>query len=110
MKLKIIALALVVLILCLPLVSCGGELSGTYICALHDEGAEPTRYTFSGENVTYELFSPNGASIKIKGSYKISDGKIALDYGEENSFYNATRTFSVSDDFILIDGVKYIKN
>ena len=110
MKRRLIALLLVAFTLSLCLVSCGeAPLEGTYVCTVHDKGAEPTEYTFKRSKVTYEINAPNGASTVIKGKYKIEDGKISLEYDGENSFYNAVRKIEIGEDFIKIDGVKYIK-
>ncbi len=121
---KILALALVAVMLCLSLTACGKKLSGTYEPIVGKEGglldqiagavADATNsgvtYTFSGSKVTIET-TVLGNVETFEGEYSIKDEKITFTFEDEDAKdYSDTFTFEELDDGnIKIAGVEYKK-
>ncbi len=94
---KLIALALVVLMLLPVLTACGSTLSGTYTAESFGTG---TTYTFKGNKVTLDVSFLGTVVASFEGTYKIEDAKITFTFGEgeEADEYNGTYTFEKDDD------------
>ena len=102
MTIRIIALAMVSLILCLALASCGKTLSGTYEAVATSEGIlgaiadavnTGVKYTFSGSKVTIET-TLLGSVKTFEGKYSIDDDKITFTFEDEDAEeYSGTQTF-----------------
>ena len=110
---RIIALAMVAVMLCLCLASCGTTLSGEYSWGDTKLTKTYTSYVFKGNKVTVEAYA-GGVKLtddSFEGTYKIKDGEITFtfenDKGEEKSL---TKTFEeVDDETIKICAVTYKK-
>ena len=97
---RIVAIAMVAVMLCLCLASCGKTLSGEYYFG--DKTLKTyTTYTFSGSKVTVEAyaFGQKVGNDSFEGTYLIKDGEITFTYknaaGEEKS---STQTFEELDN------------
>lgn len=108
-SIKILAVVMVAIMLCLTLASCGKRLSGTYKTL----GQE---ITFDGKNVTIEYLG----LVTLKGTYEIEDDKISFDFtgaDEEDQekykdfldTFTSKVDFEEGDDYIKIGNVKYTK-
>lgn len=118
---RIIAVALVVCMLSVMLVSCGTALSGTYSGEAGFFGlvGGTATYDFSGKKVTLtvttEVLGFSKTSDPIEGEYSINekeDGSktITFTFGEDGGDkYNGTFAFAKGDGFIEISGVKFYK-
>ena len=102
---RIIAVAMVAVMLCLCLASCGKTLSGLYKSP--EVLGTYTTYKFSGSKVTAEAYV---AGVKVtdgsfEGKYAIKDGEITFTYeinGEEKSL---TQSFEELDDGSIKIGI-----
>ena len=115
---RIIAVALVAVMLCLGLASCGKKLSGTYSADLFGTG---TKMTFDGKNVKIAITATLlGEVASVDATYKIKDDKISFDFADEEEVSNDLAKkvlesieepvdFEEGDDYIKIGGVKYTK-
>ncbi len=104
-SLRITALTLVMLILSISLVSCGG-LSGKYEASILGTG---TAYTFKGSKVTVD-FMVLGMSKSVEGKYKIKGDKITFTFDdEEGEKYAGEFNFEKGDEYIKIGIVEYKK-
>lgn len=110
---RILALAMVAVMLCLCLASCGKMLSGEYYFGDKTLTKTYTTYKFSGSKVTVEVFALGNkvGDDSFEGSYSIKDGEITFKYknaaGEEKSL---TQAFEELDDgSIKIGLVTYTK-
>ncbi len=108
-SIKILALALVAVMLCVSFAACGKKLSGTYSAEIAGTGAE---YKFSGSKVTItpKLLGASGDSIE--GKYSIKDGKITFEFDSDDDDakeYSGTFDFEETDDGIKIGIVEYKK-
>ena len=119
MTIRIIALAMVSLILCLALASCGKTLSGTYEAVATSEGIlgaiadavnTGVKYTFSGSKVTIET-TLLGSVKTFEGKYSIDDDKITFTFeDEEAKDYSKTVTFEeLENGNIKLAGIEYKK-
>ncbi len=115
---KILALALVAVMMCAILVSCGGP-SGKYEAESWGSGIT---LDFSGKNVDITIKVIGFSSEPIKGTYEIKDDKITIslvDDDAEDSLDKAVKTviekilgeqsYEKTDDGIKIGGVEYKK-
>lgn len=121
-SIRILALALVAVMLCLALTACGKTISGTYepvvvkdggildsiAGAISDATDSSLTYTFSGSKVTVEV-TAFGKVESFEGKYSIKDGKITLEFENEDAEdYNGTFTFEELDSGnIKIGSVEY---
>ena len=113
-SIRILAVVMTVLMLCLTLASCGKKLSGTYKAELGGDllGYEAT-YEFSGSKVevTKEgtvLGVKN--SVTIEGTYEIKDDKITFTFEtEDKDIKSGTFAFEETEDGIKIGVVEYKK-
>ena len=111
-SIRFIAVAMVVLMLCLSLASCGGKtLSGEY-----EMGG--VTYKFNSDKtvkISYTTFL-SGQIYSIEGEYKIDDDEITFTFEdvEENQKddakkYDGTFTFEEGEDYIKIGNFQYEK-
>ena len=116
---KVLALALVAVMLVSSLVSCGKKLSGSYEAELELFGQKwNVTYTFSGsdvEAVSKVTVLGTVKSTPASGTYEIvenSDGtmEITFDFETETDlFKDGTFTFAEGEDYIKIGTSQYQK-
>lgn len=118
---SIIAIALIVCMLCVSLVSCGTVLSGTYSGEASFFGlvGGTATYEFSGKKVTLtvttEVLGFSKTSDPIEGEYSIAEKEdgtqtITFSFGEDGGDeYSGTFAFAKGDNFIEISGTKFYK-
>ena len=116
-SIRILAVALVAVMLCMTLASCGKKLSGTYepdtgsiLGGIGDTLNTGVEYTFSGSKVTIEV-TLLGKVETFEGKYSIKDDKITFEFEDEDAEdYNETVTFEELDDGnIKLGGIEYKK-
>ena len=115
---RILALCLVAVMICLTFASCGKKLSGKYSADVLGTG---TTMTFDGKDVkiafTVTLLGEVGS---VDATYSIKDDKISFDFGDEEEVDNKLAkdvlksleepvSFEEGEDYIKINGVKYNK-
>ncbi len=118
-SIKIIAIAVVALMLCLSLTSCfGKKLDGTYLAEV-DVGLVKTsyEYTFEGKNVTVVRTADSAFSSEDKttytGTYEINeldngDLEITFEFEKEDDFIKSgTVSFEEGKDYVKINGTTY---
>lgn len=119
---RILAIAMVAVMICLTLASCGKKLSGTYepvvvkedsvfdkiANAISDATDSGVEYTFSGSKVTIET-TVLGKVATFEGKYKIKDDKITFTFDDEDAKdYNETLKFEeLENGNIKIGVVEY---
>ena len=111
---RILAVVMAALMLCLCLASCGKKLSGTYVY----EESDSLKLTFKGNKVTFTI-SFMGESADIEGTYEIKDDKITFDFtgaDDEDGLLSSmvdemseALDFEKGNGYIMIDGEKYVK-
>ena len=116
---KLLAVALVALMLVATLVSCGKSLSGAYSSKIELLGQSwDVTYTFKGskvEAVSKATLLGKVTTEESVGEYEIienADGslEIKIDFEDENSlFRDGTYTLEQGEDYIKIGGVQYNK-
>ena len=116
---KLLAVALVALMLVATLVSCGKSLSGAYSSKIELLGQSwDVTYTFKGskvEAVSKATLLGKVTTEESVGKYEIienADGslEIEIDFEDENSlFRDGTYTLDKGEDYIKIGGVQYNK-
>ncbi len=124
---KVVAVALVAVIMCMMLASCGNTISGSYFRTYENEGlfgwgagSYTTTFEFSGKKVTKITDATIGSKTETKtqtGTYELTDdGKIVFTWDKDvetsdgqSSVSKETYSFDKGDGFILIDGNKYEK-
>ena len=99
---KLLAFALVAVILCMSLTACGKRLSGTYESVAASEGIggiigdalnTSVEYTFKGNKVTIEV-TLFGEVETYEGEYSIKDDKITFEFEDEDAEgFAGTETF-----------------
>lgn len=114
---RVLALALVVVMMVCTLASCAKKLSGTYEAEIDAVVLKYTAsYTFSGSKVSVEKKTTVLGTVETKtldGTYKIaenSDGtmEITLTFEtEDDQVKSGTFTFEEGEDYIKIGVVKY---
>ncbi len=108
-SIKILALALVAVMLCLSLAACGKKLSGTYSAEALGTGAT---YEFKGSKVTIAVKALGAEIASVEGKYSIKDDKITFEFDSDNEDvekYDGTFDFEETDDGIKIGIVEYKK-
>ena len=110
---RIIALALLAVMLCVCLASCGKTLSGEYYWGDKSVSKSYTTYTFSGNKVTVEAYVLGNkvGNDSFEGKYEIKDDEIIITY-EDNSGEEKTLTQTLEqleDGSIKIGVVTYKK-
>ncbi len=108
-SIRILAVALVAVILCLSLVSCGKKLSGTYAAEIIGTGAE---YEFKGSKVTITVKALGAEIASAEGKYSIKDDKITFEFDsedEEVKSYSGEFDFEEKENSIKIGIIEYKK-
>ncbi len=108
-SIKILALALVAVMLCLSLAACGKKLSGTYSAEALGTGAT---YEFKGSKVTITVKALGAEVASVEGKYSIKDDKITFEFesdDEDVEKYDGTFDFEETDDGIKIGVLEYKK-
>ncbi len=117
-SIRIIAVALVAVMLCLSLVACGKKLSGTYEAEIDVLLIKYTAtYEFSGSKVTATKKTTGGLtgsvnSVEFTGEYEIKDGEITFTWDTEDEdevIKGGTFTFEETDNGIKIGTTEYKK-
>ena len=114
-SIKIVALVMVALMICMSFVACGKRLSGKYSADFLGTG---TTLTFDGKDVTLALTLAGKELASIDGTYEIKDDKITFDFVDEDkaededfkeilSEWKEAVAFEEGDGYIKIGGVKY---
>ncbi|MBQ8140596.1 MAG: hypothetical protein IJ038_02750 [Clostridia bacterium] len=115
---KVLALVMTALMLCMALASCAKKLSGKYSADILGTG---TTLTFDGSDVKLGItVTLLGEVASVDGTYTIEDDKITFDFVDEENVENekakavladftGTLDFEEGDDYIKIGGVKYEK-
>ena len=99
---RILAVAMVAVMLCLVLASCGNKLSGTYEA---EEMGVTVSYTFDGDKVTMKAMG-----VEIEGTYEIKDDEITIKYEIAGEEVEETEDFEKKDSkTIVIGGVELTK-
>ena len=113
---KIIALVMAALMLCLSLVACGKKLSGEYELDVTAAGTGVvTTYAFSGSKVTVtvetKLLGSVTKTAELEGKYSIDGDKITFEFedGEDAKTYNGEFDFKETENGIKIGLVEYKK-
>ena len=98
---RIISLALVAVMLCFALVSCGKRLNGTYSAVIVGNGAE---YEFKGSKVTITVKALGAEVAEVEGKYSIKDDKITFEFTSDNdNEANEVKKYSGTFDFEELD-------
>ncbi len=116
-SIRILAVAMVAVLLCLCLVSCGKKLSGEYEATIAGTGK---KMEFSGKNVTVTYLFLTKEVASVDGTYSIEDDKITFDFVDEDKVEDkdakeflaglaGSVSFEEGDGYIKIAGVKYEK-
>ena len=88
-SIRILAVAMIAVMLCLCLASCGKTLSGEYAATLEAFGLETgKKMSFSGKNVTVSYVVANHELASVDGTYTIEDEKITFDFVDEDQVEN----------------------
>ena len=116
---KIVAVALLVVVLTLAFASCAKTISGKYKGELNlGVLSYEVVYSFSGNNVTVtrqlKSIIGNGDPVEIKGTYEITEGEtgtqITFTYQvEDEAIKGGTFDFEETKDGIKIGGAEYKK-
>lgn len=112
---KILALVMAAMMLCLSLVACGKKLSGEYEldATILGTGAVTT-YAFSGSKVTITLETKAGGivtnTVELDGKYSIDGDKITFEFeGEDAKTYSGEFDFAETEKGIKIGIIEYKK-
>ena len=114
---RIVAVALVAVMLCLGLASCGKTLSGTYSA---EELGTGITLKFDGKDVKFTIKVLGSEVASFDATYEIKDDKITFDVADEEEISNDFAKeiieeleepvdFEEGDDYIKIDGDKFTK-
>lgn len=114
---RILAVVMSLVMLCLCLASCGKTLKGEYKATLLGTG---TVLEFSGKKVNISITVLGEEVASTEATYSIKDDKISFDIADEDEIDNKLAkqvietleepsSFTEEDDYIKIGGVKYEK-
>lgn len=114
---RILAIALVAVTLCLCFTSCLGTIKGEYTAYVAKTGK---KFAFDGKKVTISYVLLGTSVVDIEATYKIKGDTISFDFAEEEDLDNEYLKdfvkaleepvdFEKGDDYIKINGVKYEK-
>ena len=110
---RIVAIAIVAVMLCLCLASCGKTLSGEYYMGDKNTTKTYTTYTFSGSKVTVESYvlGSKVGDDSFEGKYEIKGDEMKITYeNSKGETETITRTFEeLEDGSIKIGIVTYKK-
>ncbi len=99
---KVLAVVMAALMLCLALTSCGKKLSGTYSMEALGTGAE---LNFKGSKVTITVKVFGQYGDPVEGKYSIDGDKITFEFESEDEDvekYDGTFDFEEGEDYIKI--------
>ena len=106
---RILALVMVALMICLPLTACGKKLSGKYE---NKTILGKETYEFKGNKFTYE----SSLGVELEGTYKIKGDKIIFEFDLEDeekeladALFDNECDFEKTDDGIKINKTEYEK-
>ncbi len=93
---KVVAVAVAALMLCLSLVSCGTKLNGEYECDMGVLG----EYTleFKGSDVTLSVKNILGKITDYEGTYEINDDKITFTFEDDEAPLEGSFEFDEDED------------
>jgi uncharacterized lipoprotein YehR (DUF1307 family) len=111
------SVALVAIMLCLTLASCGNKLSGTYVWEEEIMGVKSSQtLVFKGSKVTMTTEAAGQTIFELEGTYEIDDDKIKFEFESDDEEVkemldelNVDAKYEKTDDGIKIDGVEYEK-
>lgn len=114
---KVMAMALLAVIMCTVLASCGNTISGKYTGKGGALDAITYTYEFSGKKVTLKVVTPSligDDNIRLQeGTYEIKDDMIIFTWesntGDGTEVGTGPYTYASGDGFIMIDGDKLDK-
>ena len=124
---RVVAVALVAVVMCMMLASCGNTLSGSYSATYESEGifgfgkgTYTTTYEFKGNKVVMTTDANVGGkttTTTTNGTYEIKDDQIIFTWDKNvetnengDSVVSTNKyEFSKGDDFIYIGDQKYTK-
>lgn len=101
-QVRILAVVLLAVMLCVSLASCAKKLSGTYEATVVGTG---TTLEFSGSKVTITLKALGAELASVEGTYSIKDDKITFTFEsdkDEVEKFNGTFDFEETDTGIKI--------
>ena len=117
--LRIVAIAMVAVMLCLSLASCGKKISGKYEAEINVLLASYTAtYEFSGSKVEATKKATvlgNVNTTVLEGKYEIAeldDGSMEITItfeSEDDDIKSGTYTFEEGENYIKIAGIQYNK-
>ena len=117
--LRIVAIAMVAVMLCLSLASCGKKISGKYEAEINVLLASYTAtYEFSGSQVEATKKATVLGNVKttvLEGKYEIAeldDGSMEITItfeSEDDDIKSGTYTFEEGENYIKIAGIQYNK-
>ena len=122
---RVVAVALVAVMMCMMLASCGNTISGKYeaekeINMVIFKTTVKYSYEFKGKDVTLTTSWTTGSETTSKtqsGTYEINEDKITITWAQDvetgedgdGTVKSGTYEFSKGDDFIYIDDLKLNK-
>ena len=113
---KVLALALVAVMVCVSFIACSKTLSGEYVNeeSVMGVGSTKTTYVFDGKKVTLtvsaEAIGMDLGGVSLEGTYKIKGDEITFTFeGEGAAEYSKAVSFEKTDNGIKIAGVEYTK-
>ena len=118
-SIRILAVALVAIMLCVSLASCGTKLNGTYEPVATSGGLggiigdalnSGVEYTFKGSKVSIDV-TLLGKVNTFEGKYSIKDDEITFTFEDDDAEkYSGTQTFEKLDNGnVKIGGIEYKK-
>jgi major membrane immunogen (membrane-anchored lipoprotein) len=109
---RILAFALVCVMLVSALASCGGVPAGEYVFGDTEFTESYTKYTFSGNKVTVEIYvGGKKTDASFEGKYKVKDGEITFTYEDKDGEKITTDpvTYEETEKGIKIGMLEYKK-
>ncbi|MBO5415564.1 MAG: hypothetical protein J6A83_02905 [Clostridia bacterium] len=116
---KVLALVMVALMLCMSFASCAKKLSGEYVNDATIAGSGiVTTYEFSGNKVTLTVETKalgvvvEEGTASREGTYSIGEDKITFEFEGDDTVakeYSKTLDFEEGEDYIKIGIVKFDK-
>ena len=102
---RFIAIAMIAVMLCVSLASCGKTLSGEY--RTEELMGTYTSYIFKGNKITKNSYVLGNkvSDASYEGTYKIDGSEITITYGDKDNSKTETLTFEELDDGSIKIGV-----
>ncbi len=119
-SMRILAVAMVAVMLCLCLASCGSTIKGKYESKLGALGLIRKTMEFDGKNVTVKYVVSDLEIATVSGTYTIDGDKITFDFVDESGVdhkdarefletLTGELSFEKGKDYVKIGGVEYTK-